>query len=325
MPTFRTELILPRAPFQWGMGNPVLTVGSCFAELMGRQLAENKLPVLINPFGILFNPVSIGKLITGAVHNTPLADAWVERQGTWFHYDFHSRFAANQHEALQQQLERAMASTHRFLQRTDVLLLTFGTAWVYTLKATGEVVANCHKVPAGQFERRLLSLREITEAFKRCYLALKELRAPLQIILTVSPVRHTKDTLPLNQVSKSTLRVACHELAQSLPDVHYFPSYELMMDDLRDYRFYQPDMIHPSEVAEAYIWQKFSEAYLTPEAKDFIGEWTEVRKAMAHRPFQPDAMAHRHFLERTLQRLEKLSQQADMSAEIAEVRNRLLP
>jgi len=323
MSSFRTELSIPPASFRLDLHHRVLTAGSCFAEVMGKHLAAHKFPVLINPFGTIFNPLPIHQLLLQASENCPPAARWVEHHAQWFHYDFHSRFTASSQEALQQQLERTIAQTHHFIHTTDVLLLTYGTAWVYTLKETGATVANCHKVPAAHFNRRLISPPEMVKSFEDCYRTLKKIRPKLQFLITVSPVRHTRDTLPLNQVSKSTLRLGCHELSQTLADVHYFPSYELMMDDLRDYRFYQADMIHPNEVAEDYIWQKFSEAYLSAEAKSFITEWTQVKKALNHRPFQADSAAHRQFLERTLRQLERLAQQADLREEMAEVRRRL--
>ena len=324
MPSFRTELNFPSTPFQWGLRSPVLSAGSCFAEVMGKRLADNKFSTLINPFGTIFNPVSLSKLLVqGATNQLPNNDHWVEHRQQWFHYDFHSRFSAANYQDLQRLLIQTTADTHHFMQTADVLLLTYGTAWVYVLKEKGEIVANCHKVPATHFEKRLLNVAEITLAFGQLYEALKALRPDLKVVLTVSPVRHTRDTLPLNQVSKSTLLLSCYEISRLFPDVHYFPSYELMMDDLRDYRFYQPDMIHPSEVAEEYIWQKFSTAFLDQEAKQFLEAWAEVKKVVSHRPFQPHSTAHRQFLERTLQKLEQLSMRADMSEEMKEIRQRL--
>ncbi|MBC7922536.1 MAG: GSCFA domain-containing protein [Ferruginibacter sp.] len=323
MPAFRTELLLPPAPFGFGLRTPLLTLGSCFADVMGNQVAAHKLPVRVNPFGTIFNPLSLCHLLHQAIHSRPPTDRLVKNRGVWHHYDVHSRFSATQPEALREQLTTALTETHRFLRRTDGLVLTFGTAWTYFLREDGAPVANCHQVPPALFDRRLLTTGQIAEAFERVYQDLKVLRPDVRIVLTVSPVRHTRDTLPLNQVSKATLRLACHELTQRLPDVHYFPAYELLLDDLRDYRFYQPDMIHPNEVAEAYLWQKFSETYLDAEARAFIGEWAQVRKALAHRPFHPDTPAHRRFLERTHRRLEKLASQADVSAELAEVKRQL--
>ena len=322
MARFRTELFLSPAPFQWGLANPVLALGSCFAEVMGKQLSAHKLPVRINPFGTIFNPLSIGKLLEASLSNQLPEGGWVERDGWWRHYDFHSRFTAPHREEVEAQISQALLNTHQFLHRTDVLLLTFGTAWVYQLKATGAVVANCHKVPAAHFEHHLLSINQIAEAFESAYRALKASRPTAQVILTVSPVRHTRDTLPLNQVSKATLRLACHHLTERWPDVHYFPSYELMIDDLRDYRFYQPDMIHPNEVAETYIWEKLA-TYLDAPTRAFIAEWADVQKALAHRPFQPDTPAYRQFLEKTLCTLEKLSARADVREEMEEVKKRM--
>jgi uncharacterized protein Usg len=290
---------------------------------MGKRLADNKFTALVNPFGTLFNPVSLSKLLVQAATNLPPDDLWAEHREQWFHYDFHSQFSAAGQQDLQRILIQTTANTHHFMQTADVLLLTYGTAWVYVLKAKGAIVANCHKIPATQFDKRLLSVTEITRSFGHLHEALKALRPDLKVVLTVSPVRHTRDTLPLNQVSKSALLLSCYEISRSFSDVHYFPSYELMMDDLRDYRFYQPDMIHPNEVAEAYIWQKFMVAFLEPEARQFIEEWAEVKKALSHRPFQPHSPAHRQFLMRTLQKLEQLSMYADLREEMEAIRQKL--
>jgi hypothetical protein len=301
----------------------VLSAGSCFAEVMGKRLADHKLPALVNPFGTIFNPVSLSKVLRQAANPISPADRWVNHCGQWFHYDFHSRFSSPNPAELQRRLTQTTAEVHRFIQKTDVLLLTYGTAWVHVRKEDKEVVANCHKIPAAHFEKRLLSVREIVHSFEELHQALLTLRPGLRVVLTVSPVRHTRDTLPLNQVSKSALLLSCYEISRTFDGVHYFPGYELMMDDLRDYRFYQPDMIHPNEVAEEYIWQKFSDAFLNPETRQFMKEWADVRKALSHRPYEPDAAAHRPFLERTLQKLEQLSDRADMSAEMEEIRQKL--
>jgi hypothetical protein len=188
----------------------------------------------------------------------------------------------------------------------DVLIITYGTAWVYELQSNHQLVNNCHKVPASQFIKKLLSATEIIQSFNTLVQTLKTIRPELRILVTVSPVRHSKDTFELNTVSKSILRLVCHELQQH---VDYFPAYEIMMDDLRDYRFYERDMLHPSAEARDYINQKFSDRYFTADTLKLIHTLNEIQKALAHKPFQVTSAAHQHFLKDTLRKLESIQQQ----------------
>src|SRR5690606_20279404 len=184
-------------------------------------------------------------------------------------------------------------------------------------------VANCHKMPSSGFDKRLISAEEIFNSFSSLYTRLQELNPGIRIILTVSPVRHIRDTLPFNQVSKSILRVACHQLAGTFKDVEYFPSYEIMMDDLRDYRFYKPDMIHPTEQAEDYIWEKFIESNLTIEAKKFVFQWKSIQTALQHKPFHVQSRGHQNFLKQTIHKLEQLSDIVNVDEEIAALKAQL--
>ena len=317
---FRTPVALPPSPQKITLRTPVLAMGSCFAEVMGERLAAHKFTTRVNPFGVIFNPVSLAALLDGA-----LAGGSADREGLvhtregWRHYDFHSRLGAADPEALLAQTDAALAATGRFLADAGWLLLTLGTAFVYRRKDNGAVVANCHKVPSASFVKELLPLETIVAALDGTLSRLAGRHPHLRILLTVSPVRHTKDTLPLNAVSKSLLRVACHALASTHPHVQYFPAYEIMLDDLRDYRFYKPDMIHPSEVAETYIWQRLAEAYFDEPTQKFIGEWAKLRQALGHRPFNPNTKAHRDFLRRTLAQLEAWRDVVPLEAEIAQV------
>jgi hypothetical protein len=205
------------------------------------------------------------------------------------------------------------------LASADVLLLTLGTAFIYRLKETGSIVANCHKAPANLFSKELLTVSEVTTSLVSLYTMLKAIRPHLQIILTLSPVRHIKDGIPENQVSKSVLRVACHEASLQCNQLSYFPAYECMLDDLRDYRFYKKDMIHPSEVAEEYIWEKFVTAYLDEATRIFLKDWDSIIKALAHKPFQPKSAAHQTFLRKTRDKLINLSRLVDVSSELQQV------
>ncbi|WP_428657895.1 GSCFA domain-containing protein [Runella sp.] len=321
---FRTEVPIKQSAEKITLQTPILTVGSCFAEVIGQKLTENKIPAFINPFGTIFNPISITKLLRQAIHRElPDENLYVENSGVWFHYDFHSSWWATSKETLTEKLARQLNEVNNRLQKASYLILTLGTAYVYRQSATEQVVANCHKVPAKLFQRELLSISTIVEDFKALCSLLQHINPSITIILTVSPVRHTRDTLPLNAVSKSILRVACHELSESLANVQYFPAYELLLDDLRDYRFYKPDLIHPNEMAEEYIFQKFSETYFDDSLNRFVREWQKLKQELTHRPLQPNTIAHQLFLENLLKKLQKMNSAVNVEAEIEFVKKQL--
>lgn len=319
MNSFRTEInCSPAQPI--GLDEKILTMGSCFADQFGQWLANNKFTVLANPFGTTYNPVSIHNLLLNALNNYIDQNLFTERNGLWFHHAYHSQFTANSKAELVASLQQVQKQVREFLQHVDVLIITYGTAWVYELQSTHQLVNNCHKVPASQFSKKLLSVTEIIQSFNTLVQTLKSVRPALRILVTVSPVRHSKDTFELNTVSKSTLRLACHELQQQ---AEYFPAYELMMDDLRDYRFYERDMLHPSSEARDYINQKFSDRYFTADTLKLIYTLNEIQKALAHKPFQIASAAHQHFLKDTLRKLESIQHQVSVTTEIESVRAQL--
>lgn len=320
---FRTEVAVNPPDWKIDYHTPVLTVGSCFAEVLGRQLADYKLPVLTNPFGTLFNPYSIAKLLTLALENgCPHDDLYVKNaDGIWLHYDFHSSFWATSREALEDQLMATLAQVREFLNSSEVLVVTFGTAYVYRFRKNLSLVSNCHKMPQSEFVREMLGYEQLLNLWGNLIRALKRNR---KIILTVSPVRHTRDTLPLNQVSKSVLRLLCHRLTEQHAHVSYFPSYEMMLDDLRDYRFYKDDLIHPSTWAEAYIFQKFAENYLDPSTRDVMDEWNSIQKMMAHRPQHGYTESYRQLLTHIKSRLERLEETLPVTGEIKQIEDTLL-
>jgi hypothetical protein len=321
---FRTELPLVPAAQQLPLSARVLTIGSCFSDTIGARLAEAKVYALVNPFGTVFNPISACKLLRAAAgEDTDWQQHLVEARGRWQSYDLHATLGATSPVVLLQTLQQTLRDTGVFLATADTVVLTLGSAWVYRLKETDELVSNCHKMPAEKFDKELLTPDEIINAVAETHAYLRLRNPKLRFVLTVSPVRHLKDTLPLNAVSKSVLRVACHYLSELLPDVSYFPAYELLLDDLRDYRFYAADMLHPSLVAEDYIWERFARTYFDADFGRFRKEWEAVRQALNHRPLYEAASEHRQFLVGTLERLEKLASRADMRMEILEVRKRL--
>ena len=320
----RTPVAIEPAGFRLGLQSVVLTAGSCFAEVMGGQLQANKFPVLSNPFGIIFNPISLALLLRTALkHGTLPENRLIETDGQWFHHDMHSRFTAGTREALLAETGQTMHRVSSFLPQTGCLILTLGTAWVYRLRADGEVVANCHKVPASRFNRELLTVEQVSDSLEILFRELTSNNPARRIVLTVSPVRHLKDTLPMNSLSKAVLRVACHGLAELFESVSYFPAYEIMTDDLRDYRFYKSDMIHPSETAEQYIWELFAESHMDADARRFMEEWAGIRRALAHRPQQPQSAGHQRFLRELERRLAGFQGRVDVSPELAWVRDQL--
>jgi hypothetical protein len=292
-----------------------MTIGSCFADAIGRRLLSFKSQALVNPFGISYNPYSIHKTLLLSISNHPFEDNFIESDGLHFHYDFHSELVSTSRSELESKLKKTIGITHSFLRNAAALVITYGTAWVYSKNDTHAIVANCHKQPAGLFTRSLLSQKHILESFDGFYKEIKKLNPQIQIILTVSPVRHTRDTLPLNSVSKSVLRLSCHTLTEQYADVHYFPAYEIMIDDLRDYRFYKPDMIHPSDEAEDYIWESFLSAYAQPGYLDFIKKWQPIQQAILHKPFHPQSAGHQIFLKETIRKLEELSHLVNVDQE----------
>jgi len=202
-------------------------------------------------------------------------------------------------------------------------MITYGTAWVYRRKDNASIVANCHKQPASSFDKSLLSVDEVMASFQDFYQQLKAINPKVNIILTVSPVRHLKDTIPLNAVSKSVLRLACHQLSERFSDLYYFPAFEIVTDDLRDYRFYKADMIHPSKEAETYIWAKFVEVFGTEDFIQFIPRWEEILTAFAHKPFYPETEAHQRFLGQLLQKLKHLQSLVNVDFEVKSVQNQI--
>lgn len=320
--TFRTEIICPSAhPID--LKDSILTTGSCFADLFGQWLYNNKFDVLVNPFGTNYNPISIHKSLLESLTLDLDERLFVNYLGLWHHFDYHSQWSSDKRELLKASIQKIQKEVNQFLKKSNVLIITYGTAWVYHYERQDCIVSNCHKVPAKEFNKRLLTSDEITASFEQLYAALKNIRPDLRIILTVSPVRHVKDTLVLNSVSKATLRLACHTLSNQYEEVEYFPSYEIMMDDLLDYRFYERDKIHPTEEALDYISHKFSDQYFTKEVKCFIEKWHSIRQAMEHRPYHPHSDAHQHFLKELLHKLEDVKGTVSVEEEIKNIQSQI--
>lgn len=310
--TFRTEVPVEKSKIQLGLDDQVLTIGSCFSDVIGGFLEQFKFNVLSNPFGTVYNPVSIFKLLAKSEIDQQLI---LQRDDLYLHHDFHSKLAAGSADELYQLIRRHQQQMEDFIRSCRLIIITVGTSVVYEHRSSDEIVANCHKVPQKNFNRRLLSVDEMHLAFDEFYEALRTLNNNADVLFTVSPVRHIKDGLQLNQVSKSLLRIFVHELVHQDDKIHYFPSYEVVMDELRDYRFYSRDMIHPSPEAEAYIWDLFRRAWLSDDTNQFIQDWQKILDAINHRAFNPNSDKHQLFIQNTLQNLRSFANITDISKE----------
>ncbi len=320
---FRT--ILAVTPSQWKIdhSDQILTLGSCFSDEIGRVLSTHKFETMVNPFGTVYNPVSIVRLLDWAISNESPKDGYTLSGESWVNFHFHSEFMALDRTQIEEKINQRMEEVHQFLGKAQYLVITLGTSWVYRYLKSDELVANCHKIPNNEFRKELLNPREVIRPLEDCLKRLREFNPGLKIILTVSPVRHLKDGIPENQVSKSILRIACHYLEEDLNFVEYFPSYEITLDDLRDYRFYQRDMIHPSSEAVEYIWQSFSKRYFTDSTQALNQEVESAISALDHRPFQPDSAAYHKFLKQTLKKLRSLGEKLNFDKEISELENKI--
>jgi len=321
MVDLRTILKPRESELKVGLKDRIMTIGSCFSQVIGVFLRGNKFDVLVNPFGTVYNPHSIFKLLEATVgKDKPEVDGFLRNGEVHYHYDYHSDLSALSKNDLAKKINNRIAQAHEIMAKTEWLMITFGTVVTYQLIETGKLVANCHKVPQAQFEKKFETLENIATGFAKVYELLKKSNPGLKIILTVSPVRHTRESLTDNSYSKALLRVACEHLAKSYENVSYFPAYEAMMDDLRDYRYYGHDLIHPNEMAEEYIWQLFLNTYVSEADCEILSKWNKLKKALEHRPKYPETVEHKLFLKDTLNKLEQLGNHLDMKSEILQVK-----
>lgn len=308
METFRTLLKFQPAPFRIAHSDHLMLVGSCFTGHIGDRMTAGKFPVQANPFGIVYNPVSIARCLERLwAGNRIFSEKEIfENAGLWHSWEHHGMFSKPDQHSTLSGLNDAYEQSAGFLKKTSRLLLTFGTADVFVLRETGQIAANNHKMPASYFEERRLSTSEIVNCTVGILQKIKSANADLQVVLTVSPVRHLRNGAVANQRSKATLVLACEEIGRQLDFAHYFPAYELLLDDLRDYRFYAADMVHPSEVAVEYIWNAFSETYFSATTKTLNERIGKIAAAVQHRPFHPGTPEHKAFAQAQLKSIEHL-------------------
>jgi hypothetical protein len=303
---FRRAFQIPPLKQQLNIRHGVMLVGSCFTDHLGNKLQQHRFSTLQNPNGILFNPVSLAKSVTSYIEKKHYnRNDLFFQQEWWTSWDHHSQFSHANPEMLLEMINRSQDEAHLFLQKAKWIVLTVGSAWVYQL-AEGTVVANCHKVPTDKFQKRLLPVEEVLAVLDNMIHRLFIFNPGLRILFTISPVRHLRDGFVENNRSKAVLIQAVHHLVEKFEGLFYFPAYELIIDDLRDYRFYAEDMVHPNYLATNYVWEKFSESCIDEESRKFIKEIAPINAALAHKPFQPNSNAHKLFRQKQVEKLQQL-------------------
>lgn len=296
---FRTEVEIPVSDKRISVEDHVFSIGSCFATEISDLLAKGQIQTLNNPFGTVFNPYSLNYSLkklhaSGFYAEEDLIKYNAEIISLDHHSSFNSRFLHQTLDHINAKIEEG----NSFLQNTNWVIITYGTSYIYEFLPKNKLVANCHKIPAKFFNKRFLSHLELTDSIYETITLLNDIcEDDVQILFTVSPVRHTKDGFSENNLSKAKLSTAIHEILPQFGNCHYLPVYEIMMDDLRDYRFYKEDLIHPNRQAIQYIWEKFGDAYFSDDTKEFVDENFKITKALEHRPSDEKDPKHQKFLQ----------------------------
>ncbi|MDX1828602.1 MAG: GSCFA domain-containing protein [Lutibacter sp.] len=295
---FRTQIPLQKERNQIDYNSNISLVGSCFSENISKKLNYYKFKNFSNPFGILFNPVAIEKLITNAINEKQYSENDIFKLNErWHCFDAHSDLSSSDKNELLENLNTAVKHTNKELTEASHIIITLGTSWVYRFIENDAIVGNCHKVPQKKFLKELLSVEEIFASLDNIVTLIKSVNATVNIIFTVSPVRHLKDGFVENSQSKAHLLAAIHQIVNPKNQVFYFPSYEIMLDDLRDYRFYNIDMVHPNETAVNYIWELFKQVWISENTTSVMKEIKTIQKGLAHKAFNPGSKQHQQFLE----------------------------
>ena len=306
---FTTKVPIEKYPNPIDYNSKIISLGSCFAENIGEKFDYFKFQNSVNPFGIIFNSVSIEKLIHRIVNKIEFTENDIFfHNDLWHCYEVHSELSNANKEDFLVILNRVLLENFNAFSNATHIIITYGTSWVYRNKTSNEVVANCHKVPQNQFEKEILSVETIEKSIQNTISLIQKINPNCNFIFTISPVRHIKDGFVENQRSKAHLLTALHSSLFHLPTSNYFPSYEIMMDELRDYRFYANDMLHPSQSAIDYIWIKFFENYVSETEFNLMNQVCEIQRALKHRPFNPDSESHLKFLSNLNLKISKIQE-----------------
>jgi len=305
------ELLLPfqviPSSHKISYADKIFFIGSCFTEEIGKMMIDLKFNVLQNPNGILYDPLSIASALDSYIENKMYhEDDLFLLNELWHSWQHHSVFSGMSKEKVLLQINHSQSEAHRFLKEASWLIITLGTSYNYQLKKTLQPVANCHKAPRDFFEKKLLSIEEITSHLSNVISKLQSYNSGLKIIFTVSPVRHIKNGVIENNRSKARLIDAVHTVKENYKNVFYFPAYELIIDVLRDYRFYKNDLVHPTETATAFVFENFCNAFVDAPGKQLLEEIKSIVAAMNHKPFQRESAAHKKFMNSQLEKIKAI-------------------
>ena len=313
-----TPVSIKKSEFSISHKNPMFLIGSCFTEHIGDKLLENKFDAFTNPTGIIFNPISVVNALKSVFDKKEyLSESLTEHNEKWISFQHHGSFSSFDQAECLTQINKSIESAHHHIKKSETIFITFGSAWVYEYEDVG-VVSNCHKVPNKQFTKRLLSVQNILSAFNQIKADLKG----FNVVFTVSPVRHVKDGLQENNLSKATLLLAISSLVEQHSNYHYFPAYELVIDELRDYRFYKSDLVHPTDLAVNYVWEKFKNCYLDANTKLLIDAILKIKLAANHKPFNFESEEHQLFIAKQIVLMNELSKKfnfLDFTAELERI------
>ncbi|MFK8302153.1 GSCFA domain-containing protein [Capnocytophaga stomatis] len=303
---FRTIVPVKQSDFKISYNDRILSIGSCFSVNISKKLKYYNFQTVTNPFGILFHPLAIEKLIEKTLKNSLFnKDDFFKHNDLWHSFDLHSELSQITLDEAISVANQKIEEFRNALQNSDFMFITLGTSWVY-VHTNGNIVANCHKMPQTNFSKKLLSVKEIEKSIQNTVNQIKNINSKIKIIYTISPVRHLKDGFVENQISKAHLISGLHFFLSQNTEVQYFPSYEILLDELRDYRFYAEDMLHPSEFAIEYIWERFMETYISEECFSDMKQIDSIQKGLKHRVFNPESEQSKIFQEKLTEKINKI-------------------
>ena len=308
---FFTKVELPVKEIEISHKSRIILIGSCFAGNIGKKLQERKFNIEHNPFGVQYNPRSISAVLTRIAQGEPFtaeSHEIFEHGGRWHSIMHHSDFSRNTKEELLECINSNLERAHAMSKACDTVIVTFGTAYTYTRNSNGTTAGNCHKLPAKEFTRSLMGIEEIAAEFGKVIRTYKSLNPEIKFLFTVSPIRHLRDGAHDNQKSKATLLLAIDRIISENPDCcHYFPAYEIVLDELRDYRFYAEDMAHPSATAIEYIWECFGNCCFSKETAGINEAVEEIIRGLNHRPFDEKSEGYQEFIRGLARKIETLT------------------
>jgi len=305
----QTQIPFTPAENQIDFSSKILLLGSCFSENIGSKLDFFQFQNWQNPFGIIYNPISLVQLIERALENRVFTkDDIFQQDEIWYTWEAHSSCSSIEPEALIILLNNRLELLKEAISQSSHVIITLGSSWVYQLNSENIIVANCHKVPQGYFTKELLSVSQIEKSLLKMVEMIQFKNPNASVVFTVSPVRHLKDGFIENSQSKAHLITAIQKTIEK-SSVYYFPSYEIVMDELRDYRYYASDLVHPNDLAIEYIWEKFKLVWISPKTESLQKEIATIRKGLLHKPFQPESLKHQKFVATLQEKMKKLNKQ----------------